>query len=177
MVKKIAIFLSFSAFFIVALMAFSPKESLYFLLENELKNFDVVISKEQLNSNLLSLDIKNLEITTKGIPSALIDEASVTLLVFSNTVELQNIKLSSLVESYLPSKIEYLEVSYTIFNPLHVTASGNGEFGEAEVTFNITSRELEVVLNPSKKMLSKYRNSLRRFKKTENGEYVYAQTF
>jgi len=177
MVKKLLLFLAYSTFFIVALMAFFPKENIYFLLEKELKNFDVVISKEHVDSSLLSLNLQNLEITTKGIESALIDEASVTLLVFSNSIKLGNIKLSSLVEAYLPSRIDELEVTYTVFDPLHLNAVGMGAFGEAEASFNISSRELEVILKPSKKMLSKYRNSLRRFKKSENGEYVYVQSF
>ena len=177
MVKKLLLFLAYSAFFIVSLMAFFPKENIYFLLEKELKNFDVIISKEHVSSTLLSLNLQKLEVTTKGIESALIEDVSVTLLVFSNSMTLENIKLSSLVEAYLPSKIDALQVTYTIFDPLHINAVGTGSFGEAEASFNISSRELEVILKPSKKMLSKYRNSLRRFKKSENGEYVYVQSF
>jgi len=177
MVKKLLKFLGFSLFFILALMAFIPKASVYFLLEKELKNFEVVISKESLQENLFSLDITNLEVSAKGIDSALVQEAEVTLLLLSNTIELHNIKLSSLVESYLPSKIEYFQVNYSVLNPLNVTAVGHGGFGEAKASFDLSSRALEVRLKPSKKMLSSYRSSLRKFKKSDKGEYVYAKTF
>jgi hypothetical protein len=176
MVKKLLIFLAYSAFFIFALMLFIPKASLYFFFEKELKNYEVVISKEQLKENLLSLDIHNLELSAKGIDTALIKDASVTLLGISNSVDLEKIKLSSLVEAYLPSKIEHLEINYTLFNPLNITAAAQGEFGEARASFNITSRALRVVLKPSKKMLSRYRNSLRKFKKSKEGEYIYAKS-
>ena len=177
MVKKLLKFLGLSLFFILALMAFIPKESVYFLLEKELKNFEVVISKESLQENLFSLDITNLEVSAKGIDSALVQEAQITLLLLSNTVELSNIKLSSLVESYLPSKIEYFQANYSVLNPFNVTAVSHGGFGEAEASFDLSSGALEVRLKPSKKMLNSYRSSLRKFKKSDNGEYVYAKTF
>jgi hypothetical protein len=94
-----------------------------------------------------------------------------------NSVKLTNIKLSSLVESYLPSKIDSLNITYTIFNPLYITADGVGEFGEASAEVNLLDRNASVVLKPSKVMFTKYKKSLRMFKKSKNGEYVYAKTF
>ena len=177
MVKKIMKFFAYLLFFVLALILFIPKSNLYYLAEANLKKFDVVISNEKLSDNFLSLNIENLDITTKAIDSGVIGEADITLLLFYNSVVLKEIKLSSLVESYLPSKIANLEVSYSILNPLELSALGDGDFGEARASLNLQTRELTLVLKPSKKMFLKYKRSLAKFKKSQNGEYIYAKTF
>ncbi|MEA1983379.1 MAG: hypothetical protein U9N39_07535 [Campylobacterota bacterium] len=177
MVKKLLKFLAFTLFFIFALVAFTPKESFYFLLEQNLKKFDVVISNERVEDNLLSLNIQNMEITTKGVDSALVSEADITLLLFYNSLKFSDVKLSSLVDAYAPSRVESLDVSYTLFNPLVLNAYGVGKFGEVEVAFNILDRELNVLLKPSKVMHKKYKKTMKMMKKDENGEYRYAKNF
>lgn len=177
MVKKLLRFFGFSLFFLFALVAFMPKESFYFLLEKELQKFEVVISNEQVKEHLLSLELTNLEITLKEIDTAKVKSANITLLAFYNSVRFSDIELSSLVEAYVPPHIEDVELHYTLLNPLEVTAEIVGDFGEASVAFSLLERELKAVVNPSKLMQSKYKKSMRRFKKDENGEYIYAKTF
>lgn len=177
MVKRLFKFILYAIFFVFALILFSPKASLYFLLENNLKKFDIVISDEVLEDKAFTLHIQNLNINAKGVDSATIKEADIELLLFVNSIELHNIELSSLVDSFLPAKIKSVKLSYTLFNPVMVYANGNGKFGNAEVEVNLLKRELKIFLKPSKKMLRNYQNSLRMFKKDANGEYIYAKTF
>jgi len=176
MVKKLLKFVAFLLFFIFALILFVPKESFYYLLEQKLEKFDFIISNEKLEDKTLSLNIENLDISAKGIEALTIKEADVLILGLYNSVELQNIQLSSLVESYLPAKIEKVDISYTILNPLVVQADGYGTFGDARVAVNILEKKARLVLKPSKIMLNKYRNSLRKFKKSKNGEYIYEKS-
>jgi len=177
MVKKVIKFLSYCLFFALALIAFSPKSSFYFLFEKELKKFDVVISKESLHETFLSLEVEHLDISAKKIESATVGSAEITLLLLYNSITLQDISLSSLVESYLPSKIEHFTVGYSLLNPLNITAEAEGDFGEASVVFEIDSRVLRVSLKPSKTMQKKYYKSMKLFTKDKNGEYSYAKNF
>jgi len=179
MVKKLMKFFAYFLFFVGMLLLFIPKESVYFLAEQKLKEspLKLIISKERLTDNFFSLNISNLEITANDIDSALINEVDITLLGLYNSLHFSKIELSSVVEAYLPSKIEELDINYTILNPLKLSAHGVGEFGEASATVSLLDRNASVTLKPSKKMHSKYRNSLRFFKKTKGGEYIYAKTF
>jgi len=177
MVKKILKFLLFFFFFIFALIAFMPKESFYFLLEKELKEFEIVISNEALHENLFSLNVQNLELNTKGIESAVARNAEITLLLFYNSIDLEDVQISSLIDAYAPSKVDTLEISYTILNPLVVYAKASGDFGEAKITFEFLERKLQAIVKPSKVMLTQYQKSMRMLQKDENGEYVYAKTF
>jgi hypothetical protein len=177
MVRKSLKFFAFLLFFIFALIAFMPKKSFYFLLEKELQNFEFVISNERLHEKLFSLEIENLELTTKGIDSAVVQSAEITLFGLYNCVILEDIQVSSLIDTYAPSKIESLELSYTLLNPLEIRASAQGDFGEAEISFTLLESELQAVVKPSKLMQTKYKKTMRMLKKDENGEYVYAKTF
>jgi hypothetical protein len=177
MVKKLSRFFAYTLFFILALIAFTPKESFYFLLEKNLQKFDVVISNESLEDRLFTLEIRDLALTAQGIDTAEVGEADIMLLLFYNSVTMQNIQVSSLIDAYAPAKIDSLELNYTIFNPLVVTARADGEFGEAKVVFDILHSKLRAVVEPSKMMLSRYKKTMRMMKKDENGEYVYAKTF
>ena len=177
MVKKIMKFFAYLLFFLFALAFFTPKESLYYLLEANLKKFEVVISNEKVMPHLLSLELTNLEVSAKGIDSAVVKEVDIILLLLYNKIELQDIQLSSVVEAYLPSKIKDVVVSYSIFNPLVITFDAEGGFGEAKGEVSIVERALNVKLKPSKIMLKRYKRTVRMLKKSENGEYVYAKVF
>ncbi|QSZ40704.1 hypothetical protein GJV85_00740 [Sulfurimonas aquatica] len=177
MVKKIAKFFAYMIFFIMALIVFTPKSNAYFFLEKNLKQFEVIVSQERVEDKLFSLNIKDMHVSVKGIDSALIKEADITLLLAYNSIAFSDIKLSSLVDSFAPSKIDSVKITHTVLNPLYIICEGVGEFGEATATLSILDRSVDVVLTPSKMMLSKYQKSLRQFKKDENGEYRYAKTF
>jgi hypothetical protein len=177
MIKTLMKFFSYTLFFIFALTLFIPKNSIYYFAEKNLKEFDVIISNESLEDTLLTLKVKNPRITLKAIEAASIEELDITLALLYNKIYIKNIALSSLVKSYLPSKLEYVAISYTLINPFVVYADALGEFGDARVEFNLKTRALQIFLHPSKKMFSHYKNSLKEFKKSETGEYVYAKNF
>jgi len=177
MVKKIAIFFGYVSFFILALIYFTPKISLYYFAEQELKVFDVVVSSEALVDTGFSLKIQNPTVNIKSIESAKIQELDIKILGLYNSVNISNIGLSSTAKSFLPLNIEYINITHTIVDPLHINAEAIGEFGEAKVVVNLLDRNLSIVLLPSKLMKDKYANTLRNLKKSENGEFVYAKTF
>ena len=66
MVKKLMKFFAYLLFFVAALAVFIPKSSVYYFLEKNMKQFEVVISNETLHSSMLSLNIQNLKLSTKG---------------------------------------------------------------------------------------------------------------
>lgn len=177
MVKKISKFIAYTLFFVLALMLFTPKSSAYFLMEKSLEKFGVVISNETLQESLFSLKVDNLDISIKGIDSANIKEVNIMILILFNDIEFKNIELSSLVNAFVPAKIDNVKISYTLFNPLVVNISGSGRFGELKAKVNLLHRGLKAFLKPSQKMLRSYQNSLRNFKKDKSGEYVYVKNF
>lgn len=176
MVKKLLKFFGYTLFFLFALVAFMPKENLYYLAEKELQKFEVVISEERPQERLFSLDIENLSLSAKEVEVAKVASAEVMILGLYNSVALKSIELSTLIESYLPAHIESVTLRYSIINPLNITAFVQGEFGEAELAFDIINRELFARVKPSDVMQKNYKKTMRMLKKEEDGGYSYAKT-
>lgn len=174
--KKIGKFFAYLLFFILALILFMPKTSLYYFGELQLKQFGIVISNETLVDSFSSLKAEKLDISVKGVESAYIDSMEFTFLGVYNDVKLEKIKLSSIVEAYLPSKIKLVNIEYSVLNPFNIQADSIGEFGEIDIEFNLLELQLKAELRPSKLMLQKYKRTLRFFKKSKKGEYSYAKS-
>ena len=175
--KKLAKFFAYALFFIVALMYFAPKVSAFYFLEEQLKPYGVIISSEKLSDKGLSLDIQDAVISFKSIESAQITQANIKIFVLYNAVHIEDVKLSSTAASFLPLDIQEGEIYYSIVDPLHLKGKVHGDFGEADLLYDIAQKRVYITLKPSKLMLNKYRSTLRNFKKDENGEYIYEKTF
>ncbi len=175
--KKLMKFLAYCLFFIIALIYFAPKISAYYFLESQIKPFGVIVSGEDLRDNGFSLEIENADISFKAIESAKIKEIHVKIYGVYNGVSFEDISLSSTVASFIPLHVTSASVTHTIIDPLNVHAFIEGEFGEAEATYDILANGVKVTLKPSDIMLKKYKSTLRSLSKNGNGEYVYEKTF
>ncbi|MEA2100523.1 MAG: hypothetical protein U9P72_10390 [Campylobacterota bacterium] len=177
MVKKIIKFFAYLSFFILAIIYFAPKISLYYLLESKIKPLDVVVTSEVLKDNGFSLNIKDATVIVKSIESAKIKELDIKLIGFYNRIDVYNIMLSSTAKSFIPLQVEKINILHHLFKPLDINLFVKGGFGEANINVNILERKLHLKLFPSKLMKQKYKNSLLHFKKSENGELTYDKTF
>lgn len=177
MVKKLLRFFAYFAFFILALIYFAPKESIYYLLEHELKTYSVVISDETLQDKGLTLSIKNAALYVKSIESAKIKNCDVTLLLLYNSLNASDITLSESLKSFVPLKIESLVFTQSIFDPLHLHIHALGAFGEAKGSVNLLERTIHIDFTASELMQKEYKNALREFTKSQEGGLVYDKAF
>jgi len=174
---KIFKFLGYVLFFLGALVFFMPKSSTYYYVEHELKKHKIIFSKEELVDNGLSLQVNNSSLSYDGIDVAEIKRMNVKIFGLYNSIKIEDIILTSFASSFLPIKIDSLELSYTIVNPLQVNAYASGEFGSAQAMLYILDRNVSAVVIPSKLMLQKHKKTLSMMKKQKNGEYNYDKTF
>ncbi|MDD2906325.1 MAG: hypothetical protein PHC74_08480 [Sulfurimonas sp.] len=177
MVKKLLRFFAYFAFFILALIYFAPKESIYYLLEHELKTYSVVISDETLQDKGLTLSIQNAALYVKSIESAKIKNCDVTLLLLYNSLNASDITLSESLKSFVPLKIESLAFTQSIFDPLHLHIHALGAFGEAKGSVNLLERTIHIDFTASELMQKEYKNALREFTKSQEGGLVYDKAF
>ncbi len=177
MVKKFFKSVLYFLFFIVSLMYLTPKVNIYYLLEQKLKPFGVIVSKEDLEDTGYNLNIENLHVSYKEIKSLKISKMECNIFAFYNSINIKDIELAKALSSFLPRKIKDVKISYSIVNPLNIFASAKGEFGDLEAEFNLSEFRLHLNLKPSKLMLHSYENTLNNMKKTQNGDYTYDQSF
>ena len=174
---KIVRFFAYILFFILALIYFMPKESIYFFAEKELQKYHVVIDNESIKDKGFSLELSHLNVYVESIQSAKIENLDVLFFGIYNEIEADNIELSTAVASMLPTKIESVNIKYSIVNPLNVTLNAVGAFGTLHGVANLKERKITAELKPSSLMKRKYRSALYNFKKQANGEYEYVQSF
>ena len=177
MVKRILLFFAYPTFFALALMYFTPKQSVYYFVEKKLKAYDIIISNEEVKDSGFTLNLENADLYVKSIKSAHAKAVNVKIFALYNSVTLSDITLSSVASSFVPVKIDELSVAYSLLNPLKIKAYGVGEFGEAGAAFNLLDRTLHIEIEPSDKMKKEYKNSMRQLKKSEDGGYSYDQIF
>lgn len=170
---KLFQFFAYSFFFLGALLFFIPKVSLYYYAEKELAKHKVLISKETSVDTGFTLKLNNASVYYDLIQSAHIDKADLKVFLFYNTFSLENIKLSDILTSIVPIEIKSIHIKHFIFNPLYITGTSSGQFGKATMSFNILNKNLKLLLEPSEIMQKKYRSTLRKLTKQEDGSYVY----
>ena len=176
MVKFLKI-LSYTILFILAIGYFFPKINFYYLLENEFKKNNIILSQEKIIDKAFSLEINEAKLYFKKIETADIESINIKTFLVYNSVSVENIKLSTMAVSFTPISIDNIYMKYTIFNPLNIVGEVNGEFGKAMININIIDRKMNIVVLPSKLMLDNYKNTLRNLKKNEDGEYEYVKNF
>jgi len=173
---RILRFFAYFSFLIMALIYFSPKNNMYYLLEKELKSESLIVNNELVNDKGFTLNIKNATILTNSILIAEVMNIDFNFFIFYNSININTITLNEISKSLIPLNIQKVDIYYSIVNPLNILLSGEGEFGKFKAKFNMLNQILDIKLEPSKLMKSKYKNTLRKFKKSENGEYIYEKT-
>jgi len=175
--KKIALFILYTILFIGALLFFTPKESLYYYGEEQLKPLGVVLGYEEAVDHGFTLEIQHAKLYVQKIKSANIGSIDIGLFLLYNSVTVNNVVLDKTFEQFFPPLVEHVTITQSIFNPLNVNAKAVGDFGEATATVDLLERKASVVLKPSKIMLSRYKNTLRQLKKSKEGDYRYEYKF
>jgi hypothetical protein len=175
--KKIALFLFYSLFFLAMLLFFTPKENLYYFAEEQLKPLGIVIGYEEVIDHGFSLEIKDAKLYVQKIKSANIASTTIHFFGLYNTITIKNIILDSTFEQFFPPLINHVTLHESIFSPQKIVAEAIGDFGEAHATVNLLDRNISVIVKPSKLMRSRYRNTLRQLKKTKEGDYRYESKF
>jgi len=152
-----------------------PKTSLYYFIEEQLKAYSIVMDKETIEDDVLGFNISNGVLYVDSILGADIEDIEMDLFGLYNTVEIENIRLSSVTASFIPSHIRHVKISYSLFNPVNIVMDAEGEFGDLSATFNVREALFHLNLRPSQAMLKGYKNTLKNLEKSEDGGYVYAK--
>ncbi|WP_320033509.1 hypothetical protein [Halarcobacter sp.] len=163
-------------FFIFTLIIFLPKEQFYYLLENKISKMNVIVSDEIIDEKLFGLNIKDANLYYDGINFSLVDNIDITTLLVYNNIDVKNIRVAKSFNKFLPSKIDSLNLNYSLINLNKISILSKGDFGEFEGEVLIFDGKIVGELKPSNIMMTKYRNLLNRFKKVD-GKYIYELKF
>jgi len=175
--KRVLAWCVYALLFIVALMVFVPKKSLYYLVERELQKEHIVIDNEVLEEKLFGLEIEHGEIYVSGVQVAKIMSTSLKPYLVYNAMELEGVRISGVAKSFLPTRIEHATLSYVVWHPTRMKIVADGEFGHLTGVVELKKRVFLMHLSPTKSFVEKYSSLLRRMKKAKKGEYIYERRF
>lgn len=168
--------LGLSLFFILSVIYLLPKINMYYALEEEILKYKVLNSKEALDDTGLSLEISNIEMSYDSIEVASIEDTKISIFGVYNIITSKNIQLTGLAASFVPINVYEVQIKYSIFNPLYLSATAHGDFGEAKAQVHLLENVLSIEVSPSQLMLEKNRVSLENFTKNDEGVYIYEKT-
>jgi len=166
MVKNISIALV-SIWF--ALVAFMPKEELYYTLEHELVNYGIEFNEKSIKSGIFSLEISDIDVYAEGIKVAHIDHMDFLITLLFNKLDIKDIVLDSSINSLIHMDIQTVQtahLTYSILSPVKVNIALKGDFGDAHGYIDI-HRVLRLDFSELKSTRS-LKNIL---KKDDNGWY------
>lgn len=163
--------------FVVALILFAPKDNIYFLLEEKLQPYGVVIDGEALRDRGLWLEIRHATLYVKDIESVTADRVSVALFGLYNRISVENATLAPPLAELFPEGIEHIDIIYAVWDPLHLRITAEGDFGTADALVSIRQRNVVADVLPSELMQSRFGATLRKLKQNETGGYRYETRF
>jgi hypothetical protein len=176
-VKRLRNFLLYLLLFVVALILFAPKANLYFLLEEKLQPYGIVVDGEALRDRGLWFEIHDATLYAKEIESASAEQVSVALFGLYNRVSVEKAMLSPALAKIFPEGIDRIELTYALWDPMHVRISALGDFGTADALVSIRQRNVVADVLPSELMQSRFGATLRKLKQNETGGYRYETRF
>jgi len=138
--KKFSIFLSFLIGFYIGFIIFMPKNFLIFTAEKYLKKENIYINAKY-KENLINSEIKNAKIFINGINLIEFKKAKFFPLIFYNKISINNILIH-----FKNLKINNLNITYFIVNPLKVLIQGDSNFGKINGFIDLKKRFLKVYI-------------------------------
>lgn len=162
--------------FLYLIIAFAPKENLFYLAEEKLKVYNVILNDEKLKDMLLLFKVKNSSVYYDGLHVGNINSIDTLITLFYNQISLKNAIFSDKLRQFIPKEITDLKVISTIFFPIRVWIKGDGNFGNISGFADLYKKHIKLTLIPSKGFLKKYPDIAREFKKINN-EYIYEKTY
>ncbi|MDR1976390.1 MAG: hypothetical protein LBQ18_05305 [Campylobacteraceae bacterium] len=172
---KIIKFIFFSVLFFVMLMAFLPKENIYYFFENKLFEKGISLNEESTKEGLFGLDLSGIDVLYLGDSVARIGQIDAFFGILYNKVALASANPSKNLQNFVP-QVERINALYTPFYPTKVFLKGEGGFGSISGSYSIFSKKISLTLNPASDFARRYPMLNSNFKNVD-GRLVYELSF
>lgn len=159
--------------FIYLILAFLPKHEIYNFALSKLQTYEVQIDSTSEKDKYFGFTIENANILFKDIKAANIENIDLSVLLYKNKINIQNISIAREFSKILPASINILNISHSILNPLFVNIELQGEEYKGHGTFDIVNNSIKFYFYPSNKFTKKYATLLKQLKKISDKEYIY----
>ena len=169
MVKKILVFIIIG---VISFYFFMPKKDIYYTMESYLSPYDIEINEGDIDSNLLYLKLKDVNLFVKGIDISKIKDITIYPFFFYNKIIFSNISISNNIKSEIPIDIKSGYINYTLIDPLNASFYISGDFGVAKGYFSIQENKVYADIIEVKNI-----DKIKRYLTKDNGGWHYEKSF
>ena len=152
--------------FIITFVISFPKQKVYFLILNNLSNYDIQLQTKNKNISPLGIDLKSNDIYMSKSQIGHIDSIDIGLFGLS----LNNVKFSGTIKQMIPD-IKEVNIYLSMGEFLNIS----GEFGKIVGNIDLIKREIKIIAKMDVNNYNRYKNIFGVFKQIKNkkGEYIY----
>ncbi|MDR1007551.1 MAG: hypothetical protein LBL65_03160 [Campylobacteraceae bacterium] len=172
---RIIKFLIFAALFFVMLIAFLPKENIYYLLEEKLFGNGIILNEKSIRESFSGLDLEDIDVSFGGSEIAHTQKAEAFFGILYNKIELTSVIPANSMRNFIPTMSE-ISAWYTPFYPTKVFLNSSGDIGSISGSYNLYSKKIYLELQPSANSSRKYPMLNANFKNID-GRLVYELSF
>lgn len=130
----------------LALLAFMPKEELYFRAEQALAAQGIEINEGKMEESLFGLELKDAEVYVEGIKVATVKRISFFTLLFYTEAEADEVQMDASLQRMAPASISHIAITHSLLHPQTFYIEAEGSFGKAEGTLSLATRTLHLDL-------------------------------
>jgi len=157
-------YILYSCFFVFAIIAFLPKEELYYFAAQKLKEEKIDFSHKIIQDKLYGMAIEELHIFYSDIDLVQIEKLKLNLFFFYNNLVINSVHLNNTAAKFAPKGLKDINVVYTVFDPLKINIDGRFNGGTIQGSINLLSKTLVLDLFTSKSFKKNYRNIVKQLK-------------
>lgn len=148
----------------IGFIVFIPKDNLYYTLQKYLSKEKIYINSDIKNSLILTLS--NGKIYQNGINFAQFEKVKIIPFLVYNNIKAKNIKIS-----FQNIKIDNLNITYSIINPLKIKINGTSNIGKINGEVNLIKKIIKIYI------LNLNNNTLKSFLRKDKQGYFYYEKF
>jgi len=148
----------------IGFIVFIPKDNLYYTLQKYLSKEKIYINSNIKNSLILTLS--NGKIYQNGINLAQFEKVKIIPFLVYNNIKAKNIKIS-----FQNIKIDNLNITYSIINPLKIKINGTSNIGKINGEVNLIKKIIKIYI------LNLNNNTLKSFLRKDKQGYFYYEKF
>ena len=172
--KNLSKYFLYLVLFLSVFILFLPKEQLFNYAVNKLYNEKIYLKDYTYKESLTSSNIKNINIIYDSINIANINNINGELFLVYNNVDIRDIKLDESLNSFVPSKIRYININYNILKPLYIYSKVDSKQYSIKIKFDILNLKIKAIFKTSKFFRKKYQKLLRELKYDKDiKDYTY----
>ena len=172
--KNLSKYFLYLVLFLSVFILFLPKEQLFNYAVNKLYNEKIYLKDYTYKESLISTNIKNTNIIYDSINIVNINNIKSELFLVYNNVDIRNINLDDSLNSFVPSKIRYININYNILKPLYIYSKVDAKQYSIKIKFDILNLKIKAIFKTSQFFRKKYPKLLRELKYNKDiKDYIY----